>query len=90
LGANLFLTARSRSREARASLTPLPRPTAGAGYFSNPIIDLKLGIPPKVIADSEGNAVTIPDDPGQTSKRSDAGPLIVEEVIGFVKSKSGA
>jgi hypothetical protein len=30
------------------------------------------------------------DDPGQLSERSDAGSLIVEEVIGFVKSKSGA
>jgi hypothetical protein len=49
-----------------------------------------MGIPLKVIADSEGNAVTIPGRSRSAVGASDAGPLIVEEVIGFVKSKSGA
>jgi hypothetical protein len=51
---------------------------------------VNLGIPLKVIADSEGNAVTIPGRSRSAVGASDAGPLIVEEVIGFVKSKSGA
>jgi hypothetical protein len=49
-----------------------------------------LGIPPKVIAHSKGTRSLFRDDPGQPSEQSDAGCLIVEEVIGFVKSKSEA
>jgi hypothetical protein len=40
-----------------------------------------LGIPPKVIADSEGRRSAFRNDSGQPSERSDAGAPIVEEVI---------
>jgi len=38
----------------------------------------------------KGTRSVFRDDPAQPSERSDAGCLIVEEPIGFVKTKSGA